>query len=139
MTQKYEIYIDNGRMMYRYDGGMGIIEHLKDQLVYDMQNGIISEVNGITVEPTAVIENDEDIYNIFFKDGEVAHLTDYLVGKLTAKKVIYGERGYSYVMMHNKKCRFTNDRLKGGLPVNSETLLRIEGVCEIYNKGRENR
>lgn len=81
MMQKYETYNDNGRMMYRYSGGVGTIDQLKDQLIYDIQNGIISEVNGITVEPTAIIENDEDIYTIFFKnveDGEVVHLTDYL-------------------------------------------------------------
>lgn len=137
MTQKYEIHIDNGRMMYRYDGGMGTIEHLKDQLIYDMQNGIIAEVRGIILEPTTVIETDEDIYNIFFKnaeDGEVIRLTDYLAGKIQIGRGARVGKGFISVIMHGKECRFTNDHLKGGLPVSTETMLRIDGICEMYEQ-----
>lgn len=137
MTQKYETYIDNGRMMYKFDGGLAIIEHLKKSLVYNAQNGIISEVNGITVEPTAVIETDEDIYNIFFKnaeDDEAISLTDYLAGKIQIGRGARVGKGFISVIMHGKECRFTNDRLKGGIPVSDETMLRIDGICEIYER-----
>ena len=140
MTTKYEIHIDNGRVMYRHHGGIAIIEYLKGQLIYDMRNGIIAEVRGTTVEPSAIIETDEDIYNIFFKDtkdGEVISLTDYLAGKITAKRAIRVRNdGYYSVKMHNKECIFTNDHLKGGLSISAETMSKINGICKIYTTER---
>lgn len=138
MVAKYKIYAENGNKQYSYEfngiKGGGSIERLKSQLIYDMRNGIASKIDGITLMPEVVIENSEDIYNYFFKNtkNETVSLTDYLYGMITTKGGRCDGRGCSSMMMHNKECRFTNDRLSGGLPVSNEKLEKIDSICKKY-------
>lgn len=142
MTKKYKIYVENGNIKYNYnlnsEKGGSSIKHLKGQLVYDMKNGIVVEIDGITLMPEAVMDNAEDIYNYFFNGNgdKIVSLTDFLCGKITAKRGTCDGCGWSSVIMHGKECRFHNDRLDGGLPISRDLMKMIDDIVKGISCGK---
>lgn len=134
MTAKYEIYIQNGYTECKCEvngfRSRGSIDGLKGQLLYNLRNGIVTEILGVTLIPEIIIESTEDIYNYFFKNSEnnIISLTDYLCGIITVKRGIRDGHGWSSVIINGNECRFYNDGLKGGLPVSDEQVAAINKI-----------
>lgn len=149
---KYNIDEVNGDLIYKgTNNHSGSLKYLKPALIYNLQNGIISEISRnmlsskIVLTPEAVLKNEEDIYNCFFRnhDGNSdVKLTDYLTRMLITICEPCAGDGYRNVLIKGKVCRFVNCLDEGGLQVSDKKIAEIDGIItslrqKAYNKNEK--